>query len=192
MLLMPIFVGFLITHGGFIVFGVLGTSARLPSLVPDTIHETSGLAAQIGWGAVAGIVLQAFALGGGTYTGIEAVSNNIHMLREPRMVTGALDLTYMATSLSIAAGGLIVLYLLWGVAPEYGRTLNAVTFRLVLAQLSGFTTGRPGSDHAGHPGYAAGLLSWHPIPGSSAARGAGQYGHRSLDAPPISPISPTA
>ena len=36
-----------------------------------------------------GIVLQAFALGGGTYTGIEAVSNNIHMLREPRTVTGA-------------------------------------------------------------------------------------------------------
>jgi len=136
-ILMPIFIGFLLTHGGFIVFGVLGHTATLPNLIPDTMHETANLAGQIGWMAVAGIVLQAFALGGGTYTGIEAVSNNIHMLREPRMVTGRWTMTYMATSLSFAAGGLIVLYLLWGVAPEFGRTLNAVTFRLVLAHYLG-------------------------------------------------------
>jgi len=158
MILMPIFVGFLITHGGFIVFGVLGHIGTLPSLVPDTIHETSGLAAQIGWGAVAGIVLQAFALGGGTYTGIEAVSNNIHMLREPRMVTGRWTMTYMATSLSIAAGGLIVLYLLWGVAPEYGRTLNAVTFRLVLAHYLGSQQVAQAAIMLVTLGTAAGLL----------------------------------
>ena len=78
-----------------------------------------------------------FALGGGTYTGIEAVSNNIHMLREPRMVTGRWTMTYMAASLSFAASGLIILYLLWGVHPEFGRTLNAVTFRLILAHYLG-------------------------------------------------------
>ena len=66
-----------------------------------------------------GIVLQAFALGGGTYTGIEAVSNNIHMLREPRTVTGRWTMTYMAISLSFAAGGLILLYLLWNVHPVW-------------------------------------------------------------------------
>jgi len=137
LLLMPIFIGFLLTHGGFIIFGVIGHIGRLPDLIPDTMHETATLAGQIGWMAVAGIVLQAFALGGGTYTGIEAVSNNIHMLREPRMVTGRWTMTYMATSLSFAAGGLIVLYLLWSVAPEYGRTLNAVTFRLVLGHFLG-------------------------------------------------------
>jgi amino acid transporter len=137
LILMPIFVGFLLTHGGLIVVGVFGHVATLPNLVPDTLHETSNLAQQIGWTAVAGIVLQAFALGGGTYTGIEAVSNNIHMLREPRTVTGRWTMTYMAISLSFAAGGLIILYLLWGVQPEFGRTLNAVTFRLVLSHFLG-------------------------------------------------------
>ncbi len=136
-ILMPIFVGFLLTHGGLIVFGIFGHAATLSSLVPDTLHETAKLAHEIGWMAVAGIVLQAFALGGGTYTGIEAVSNNIHMLREPRTLTGRWTMTYMAASLSFAASGLIILYLLWGVQPELGQTLNAVTFRVVLAHFLG-------------------------------------------------------
>src|SRR5215475_3370789 len=136
-LLMPIFVGFLVSHGGLIVVGVLGHWVRLPSLVPDTVRETANLAGEIGWWPVLGIVLQAFALGGGTYTGIEAVSNNIHMLREQRTVTGRWTMTYMAISLSFAAGGLIVLYLLWSIHAEIGQTLNAVTFRHILAHYLG-------------------------------------------------------
>jgi amino acid transporter len=137
MILMPIFIGFLLTHGGLIIAGVVGHAGTLPSLVPDTFAETGALAGQIGWAAVLGVVLQAFALGGGTYTGIEAVSNNIHMLREPRTVTGRWTMTYMAASLSFAACGLIVLYLLWHIRPEIGRTLNAVTFRSVLTYYLG-------------------------------------------------------
>src|SRR5215469_9470509 len=41
LLLMPIFVGFLVSHGGLIVVGVLGHWARLPGLVPDTVRETA-------------------------------------------------------------------------------------------------------------------------------------------------------
>jgi hypothetical protein len=40
---------------------------------------------------------------------------------------------YMAVSLSFTAGGIILLYLLWHVAPVEGQTLNAVTFRAILA-----------------------------------------------------------
>jgi len=157
-LLMPIFIGFLVSHGGLIVVGVLGHAARLPSLVPDTLHETATLAGAIGWWAVIGIVLQAFALGGGTYTGIEAVSNNIHMLREPRTITGRWTMTYMAVSLSFAAGGLIVLYLLWGIQPEIGRTLNAVTFREILAHYLGSDSLAAGLILLGTLAVAAGLL----------------------------------
>jgi hypothetical protein len=39
----------------------------------------------------------------------------------------------MAVSLSCTAGGIILLYLLWQVAPVEGQTLNAVTFRAILA-----------------------------------------------------------
>src|SRR5215468_10499535 len=40
---------------------------------------------------------------------------------------------YMAVSLSFTAGGIILLYLLWHVTPIEGQTLNAVTFRAILA-----------------------------------------------------------
>jgi len=40
--------------------------------------------------------------------GIEAVSNNINMLAEPRVRTGHLTMFYMATSLAFTAGGIIL------------------------------------------------------------------------------------
>src|SRR5208282_4288731 len=74
-------------------------------------------------------------LGGGTYTGIEAVSNNIQSLAEPRVHTGKLTMLYMAASLAFTAGGIILLYLLWHVAPVEGQTLNAVTCRRIVAYM---------------------------------------------------------
>jgi amino acid transporter len=137
LVLMPIFLGFLVTHGGLIVLGMSMHADRLPTLVPDTITETRNLVGAIGLPAMLAVVLQAFALGGGTYTGIEAVSNNVHMLKEPRVRSARWTMAYMATSLAFTAGGLIILYLLWAVVPEHGRTLNAATFRLILEQLLG-------------------------------------------------------
>ena len=90
--LMPIFVGFLVTHTLLIVYGVATHVGRLGSLVPDAIGETQALARDIGWGGVVSLLLLAYSLGGGTYTGIEAVSNNIDRLAEPRVRTGRLTL----------------------------------------------------------------------------------------------------
>ncbi|MGE5513399.1 MAG: amino acid transporter, partial [Bacteroidota bacterium] len=74
----------------------------------------------------------AYSLGGGTYTGIEAVSNNVQSLAEPRVQTGKWTMFYMALSLSFTAGGIILLYLLWNAAPAAGVTLNAVTFQAII------------------------------------------------------------
>jgi hypothetical protein len=137
LVLMPIFIGFFVTHSGLIVAGVLQHFSRLPSLVPDTLQESRSMIDTIGLPAMLVIMLQAFALGGGTYTGIEAVSNNVQNLKEPRVRTARWTMTYVAGSLAFVAGGLIVLYLLWAVAPEEGRTLNAVTFRVILTHLLG-------------------------------------------------------
>jgi hypothetical protein len=86
----------------------------------------------MGWFFVASLFLRAYSLGGGTYTGIEAVSNNVQSLAEPRVVTGKWTMFYMALSLSFTAGGIILLYLLWDVAPVPGATLNAVTFQAII------------------------------------------------------------
>lgn len=67
-------------------------------------------------------------MGAGTFTGIEAVSNGLPILREPKVRTGKRTMRYMAISLSITAFGLMVAYLLYNVGHVEGKTLNAVLF----------------------------------------------------------------
>jgi len=130
--LLPIFVGFILTHAFLIVYGVLSHATVLPTLVPDVWRGTSELSAQLGWTGVAALLLLAYSQGGGTYTGIEAVSNNVNVLAEPRVHTGKVTMLYMALSLAFTAGGIILLYLLWGARPVEGRTLNAVAFGAII------------------------------------------------------------
>jgi amino acid transporter len=133
--LLPIFLGFFISHALLILFGIGLHSDRIPELVPDTLAETTSMAQQMGWVFVVSLFLRAYSLGGGTYTGIEAVSNNVQSLAEPRVITGKWTMFYMAASLSFTAGGIILLYLIWDVRPTQGETLNAVTFRTILSNL---------------------------------------------------------
>lgn len=134
--LLPIFIGFVITHFILIVYGIAFHAEGLPALIPDTLRETRRLAGDTSWIFAAALFLKAYSLGGGTYTGIEAVSNNVQSLVEPRVRTGKLTMLYMAASLAFTAGGIILLYLLWHARPEPGQTLNAVVFRQILASTS--------------------------------------------------------
>jgi len=134
-ILLPIFVGFFATHVLLIGYGILGHSQGLTLIVPDALTETRQLAHDIGWVAAISLFLRAYSLGGGTYTGIEAVSNNVQTLREPIVRTGKITMFYMATSLAFTAGGIILLYLLWRAQPVEGQTLNAVVFGTIIESL---------------------------------------------------------
>ncbi|NEX60568.1 APC family permease [Noviherbaspirillum galbum] len=131
-ILLPIFLGFVATHLVLIVYGIFAHAAHLPQLMPDTLAETSALAGNIGWIGVAGMLLLAYSQGGGTYTGLEAVSNNVNILAEPRVHTGKMTMIYMALSLAFTASGIILLYLLWDARPIEGQTLNASTFKAII------------------------------------------------------------
>jgi len=134
-ILLPIFLGFFGAHVLLIVYGVLFHAEALPALISDTLAQTHKMSQQMGWVFLASLFLRAYSLGGGTYTGIEAVSNNVQSLAEPRVKTGKWTMFYMAVSLSFTAGGIILLYLLWHVQPVQGQTLNAVTFRAIIESL---------------------------------------------------------
>ncbi|HCM83902.1 MAG TPA: APC family permease [Alphaproteobacteria bacterium] len=134
-ILMPLFIGFIVTHIGFIVTGIVMHSYNLPDLIPNTIADTHFTIAEVGVAGLIALLLKAFAMGGGTYTGIEAVSNNMQILAEPRVRTAKATMMYLALSLALMAAGLIVLYLIWDVKYTEGMTLNATTFQLILAQL---------------------------------------------------------
>jgi len=107
-ILLPIFLGFFFTHVFLILYGVIAHFEGLPHLIPDTISETQQLTGQMGWAFAVALFLRAYSLGGGTYTGLEAVSNNVNMLSEPRVRTGKYTMLYMAGSLSFTAGGIIL------------------------------------------------------------------------------------
>ncbi|MCK7476830.1 MAG: APC family permease [Candidatus Moduliflexus flocculans] len=126
------------------------TSPRSGPWPPSLRAGFQGGLATIGLGGMALLFLRAFSMGGGTYTGIEAVSNGLQILREPRVQNGKKTMVYMSVSLALTAGGILVCYLLLGVSPVAGKTLNAVlagevfggwSFGGVLALVTIFTEG---------------------------------------------------
>ncbi|MBL8473036.1 MAG: APC family permease [Rhodocyclaceae bacterium] len=131
-ILLPIFIGFFITHTGLILYGITEHFERVSDVLPNTIAETQSLVQNHGWMFTAALFLRAYSLGGGTYTGLEAVSNNVNMLAEPRVETGRWTMFYMAASLAFMAGGIILLYLMWDATHVPGQTLNAVVFKSII------------------------------------------------------------
>ncbi len=135
--LLPIFLLFLVTHALVIAYGIGHHLSSLPTLVVDTARDTRVTWKDLGGLATIALLLRAFSMGGGTYTGLEAVSNGLQVLREPRVKTGRKTMLYMAVSLSVTAGGLILCYLLADVYRVEGQTLNAVLVRKLSGEAFG-------------------------------------------------------
>jgi len=122
----PIFMLFVVTHaivlvGCFVMYGhnLPAMAAQLGNGMRQDYH-------QLGLWAIFLIFMKAYSRGAGTYTGIEAVSNGVPIMREPRVATARRTMLYMAASLAITAGGILFCYLLTNSSPEEGKTLNAV------------------------------------------------------------------
>lgn len=129
--IVPIFLLFILTHAAAILYGILTHASHLPSVIHETVTDFKISTSQLGLAGVGMLLLHAYSLGGGTYTGIEAVSNGLPILREPKVETGKRTMIYMAVSLAFMASGLIFGYLLYQVEPVTGKTLNAVLFEKI-------------------------------------------------------------
>jgi len=125
-ILAPIFIIFILTHVFMIGYGILSHIPQIGQVAAGIQRDfKSGLATLGGMGMLA-LFLKAYSMGGGTYTGIEAVSNGLQVMREPRVHNGKRTMLYMSTSLAVTAGGLFLCYLLLKVVPAEGRTLNSI------------------------------------------------------------------
>ena len=138
--LLPIFLLFVVMHFVAITLGVLPHLGEMPALISNSYQQTVNDVQQFGLIATLAILLRAYSLGGGTYTGIEAVSNGLQILREPRVETGKRTMLYMATSLAFTASGILLCYLIKQVVHEPGRTLNASLFTKVYGPFFGTDT----------------------------------------------------
>ena len=133
MLWVPIFFVFVVSYTFAIVWAISAHFGDLPEITHGVATNARDGAAAVGWLGLLAVVLRAYSLGAGTYTGIEAVSNGLNALREPRVQTGKRTMVYMAASLSFVVGGLLLAYLLYHVTPEKDKTLNAVLFEKITA-----------------------------------------------------------
>lgn len=133
-LLAPIFILFVVMHILLLGYGLITHLGEVGTVAREVHGNLSSDLRSIGYFAMLAIFLRAFSLGGGTYTGLEAVSNGMQIMREPHVQTGKRTMLYMAVSLAVTAGGLLVCYLLFHVKPIEGRTLNAILADGVFAQ----------------------------------------------------------
>jgi len=124
--LVPIFLLFVATHAILIVGGIALHGMQLPAIAHEMHGDFRAGMQTLGPGGMLLLFLHAYSLGGGTYTGLEAVSNGLPVMREPRVATAQRTMVYMAASLAFTAGGLLVCYLLWDVHFVEGKTINAV------------------------------------------------------------------
>ncbi|MBI1803773.1 MAG: APC family permease [Ignavibacteriae bacterium] len=123
--LAPIFLVFVITHAVLIIGGIAFHLFEAPRVVAEVQNGFKTNFTALGLMGLFAIFARSYTRGAGTYTGIEAVSNGIQIMREPKIQTARRTMLYMAVSLAVTAGGILICYLLYHVVPEAGKTMNA-------------------------------------------------------------------
>jgi amino acid transporter len=127
--LMPIFLTFIVTHIFIIIYAFFKHAAVIPQVITATKTDIGSTISQVGVFGMLFMIMRSYSMGAGTYTGIEAVSNGIPVLRDPKVKTAKHTMRYMAFSLAFMVIGLMIGYLLYNVKPEAGKTLNAILFQ---------------------------------------------------------------
>ena len=142
-MLAPIFVLFLITHAVLIGYAIISHLAGIPMIFHGAATDLRASVHDLGMLPIVLVLLRAYSMGGGTYTGIEAVSNGVPMLREPRVETGKKTMFLMAASLTLTAGGILFGYMLTDAHPMAGKTMNAVLLESLFNtwKVGGFSVG---------------------------------------------------
>ncbi|MEO8430032.1 MAG: APC family permease [Acidobacteriota bacterium] len=125
-ILVPIFLLFIVMHFVMITAAIAQHFFSLPAVFAGAVRETRSTSSAIGFIPMFMIILRAYSLGGGAYTGIEAVSNGVQILREPKVANAKRTMLYMAVSLAFTASGIILAYLLTGSRPHPTKVMNAV------------------------------------------------------------------
>ena len=136
--LVPVFLLFVFTHAVVIVYAVISHMGSFGVVYHETGRELTNSFHTLGLFGVLFLVLKAYSLGAGTFTGIEAVSNGLPVLQEPKVATAKKTMKYMAISLSVTVMGLMMAYILFDVRDSPGKTLNAILFESVTASWGGF------------------------------------------------------
>jgi amino acid transporter len=142
--ILPVFMAFVVTHAVLLVVAIFGHAHDVGAVAGETATNYHHTVSALGSMGALLLFVRAYSLGGGTYTGIEAVSNGVQIMREPKVRTAKRTMTLMATSLAITAGGIVLAYLLVHAMPSDDKTMNAVLLEKVTEhwQIGGWNAGK--------------------------------------------------
>ncbi|HEX9972493.1 MAG TPA: APC family permease [bacterium] len=129
--LVPIFLIFVIMHVIAIVYTLATHLSNFSSVITTTTAEFHRSQTELGLVGTILLILRAYSMGAGTYTGIEAVSNGMPILREPKVATAKRTMRYMSFSLAFMVLGLMLGYVLFHLEHVPGKTLNAVLLQAI-------------------------------------------------------------
>ncbi len=127
-LMLPIFFVFIGIHVFLILYSFSVHIPNIGNIIDQTRVDTSNSISSIGFFGLALVMIKAYSMGAGTYTGIEAVSNGISVLREPRVKTAKKTMLYMALSLAFMVIGIMFSYVFYNVQFVEGKALYAVLY----------------------------------------------------------------
>lgn len=135
--LIPIFVAFMVTHIFAIIYIFVNHLSDFSVVASTTMADVRSTTAEIGLFGMLALIMRSYSMGAGTYTGIEAVSNGVSILREPKVKTAKRTMRYMSMSLAFMVVGLMMGYLFYRVGHTPGKTLNAVLFEQMTSGWAG-------------------------------------------------------
>ncbi len=102
-------IDYVLTISVSIAGGLAMHAGDVPRLAGEVRSGFRGGVEALGAAGLFAVFVRAYSMGAGTYTGIEAVSNGLQIMREPRVRTGRRTMTLMAVSLALTAGGILLL-----------------------------------------------------------------------------------
>ena len=130
----PIFLVFVLTHVVLIIFAFGQNIGNFGATAVQTSADIKNTASALGVGGMLILILRAYSMGAGTFTGIEAVSNGMNVFMAPKVKNAKKTMFYMAVSLSFLVLGITISYVLFRLNAQPGKTLNAVLFETVSGQ----------------------------------------------------------
>ena len=77
----------MLTHVAMLVIGLIAHKHDIPLIFHHAAIDGRHAIDALGLVPAIVLMLRAYAMGAGTYTGLEAVSNNVNILKEPRVRT---------------------------------------------------------------------------------------------------------
>jgi amino acid transporter len=142
--ILPVFMAFVVTHLLVLVVAIFGHLGDVGTVAQETTVNFRHTVTSLGTFGALMLFVRAYSLGGGTFTGIEAVSNGVQIMREPKVRTAKRTMSLMATSLAVTAGGIVLAYLLVHAMPTDDKTMNAVLIERVTASwhIGGWNVGQ--------------------------------------------------